>query len=934
MELGCGDGASDRPANFEKCEDNCNKLLFSDLCAKFDSIEKTTGQRKSKAGLIFTPELAAVVQGQSVFPLVRLLLPLYDSERGRYGLKQATVSKTYVEALQLNRSSTDAQRLLHWKDQSKSQFLQASGATGGGDFSSILEDVLKSRVREDPSTATLGDINTLLDNLAEAYGESGKVDFIRQNVLNKFNPREQKWLMRIIFQDLKIGLKLESVLGMLSPWAAQCFAESTDLRLICEGGRGKKRPMGLRPHTAFAPMLAKGFPNTGQLVEVERAMGGNPFVMDVKLDGERMLCHFIEGSGCRLITRNGNDYTAKYQVLAADLGNKLRGCRSYILDGEVCAWDPTAEQFVAFGSNRGVGNMERAAGAAAADRDDGAAASARLVYIVFDVVYAEGAAIASDMDKILRSYAQEELNARRAIADKDWMMKSDLEPTGGELTQLPLYARRGFLRERLVVVPNRLIHIDHRLVVETDTGERRLKLESFFNEMMVKGEEGLVVKDWTSPYELGEKSRSKDAKWIKMKPEYSNNMTDLDLIILGGYYGEGRGGVRSEGISHFLLGVKDIANSTENSVKYMTVGKVGTGYTYAELKELREKLNPHWQQWPLAAGTKAAAQPTHLTPWTKIKRDDIPHVWIPPEESCILEVKCAEITPSENFSIGLTLRFPRVAKIRYDKEISGVMTCAEFREAQSRDRTMRPEAAGAEASEGGAGNKPSRQKRGRAVAGVEDGGGETAKKRSAVPSGASYVVNVVGNSMLEKKSEVFAGKVFCILENTFHVPVGLFETSRMLSAKEFVELVCSYGGTVVANPIEDSLVVCGSKRTMPIQNIIKSKKRDVLDFMYIVECMIANELLPIKTRHYVGLSAESTKALVGGSDIFGDSFTDLVSGSDVSQLFRDMAYAMDGLSGADCSMKAGQVPLSMNDFKNHPQYKKTELYYRQLRERG
>lgn len=63
-------------------------------------------------------------------------------------------------------------------------------------------------------------------------------------------------------------------------------------------------------------------------------------------------------------------------------------------------------------------------------------------------------------------------------------------------------------------------------------------------------EEGVMVKRLDSPY-LPDKRQH----WIKLKPEYLEGVgDDLDLLILGGFYGEGarRGGK----ISHFLLGLK------------------------------------------------------------------------------------------------------------------------------------------------------------------------------------------------------------------------------------------------------------------------------------------------------------------------------------------------------------------------------------------
>jgi hypothetical protein len=86
-----------------------------------------------------------------------------------------------------------------------------------------------------------------------------------------------------------------------------------------------------------------------------------------------------------------------------------------------------------------------------------------------------------------------------------------------------------------------------------------------------------VVKLLSSEYLLGEKSRAA-GHWVKMKPEYGgqadcsaythtyihslihtymhqreDQTADLDLAILGGYYGES-GGERGQGVAKFLCG--------------------------------------------------------------------------------------------------------------------------------------------------------------------------------------------------------------------------------------------------------------------------------------------------------------------------------------------------------------------------------------------
>ena len=81
--------------------------------------------------------------------------------------------------------------------------------------------------------------------------------------------------------------------------------------------------------------------------------------------------------------------------------------------------------------------------------------------------------------------------------------------------------------------------------------------------------------------------------WLKLKPEYLEGVgDDLDLLIVGGYYGSGsrRAGV----ISHFLLAVCASENPETDSV-FMTFCKVGSGYTDKQLQELCDRLNKHWK---------------------------------------------------------------------------------------------------------------------------------------------------------------------------------------------------------------------------------------------------------------------------------------------------------------------------------------------------
>ena len=69
---------------------------------------------------------------------------------------------------------------------------------------------------------------------------------------------------------------------------------------------------------------------------------------------------------------------------------------------------------------------------------------------------------------------------------------------------------------------------------------------------------------------------------LQVKPEYQNELMDqLDLLVLGGYYGSGRGGGK---VTHFLMGVADREEGGDTN-RFLSFCRVGSGYTAAELQD-------------------------------------------------------------------------------------------------------------------------------------------------------------------------------------------------------------------------------------------------------------------------------------------------------------------------------------------------------------
>ena len=140
----------------------------------------------------------------------------------------------------------------------------------------------------------------------------------------------------------------------------------------------------------------------------------------------------------------------------------------------------------------------------------------------------------------------------------------------------------------------------------------------------------------------------------------SINNNDLDIEMNQDYY--------SDSVTTFLMGIGkkiDVENPTQSII--LPIVKVGSGYNMSTLNIIRNKLRPYWKKYD-------SKNPPGLFGNWKPAQSEKPDVYIDnPSNSIILEVKAAEIVPSETFPSKITLRFPRVEKTRLDKNWSDVL---------------------------------------------------------------------------------------------------------------------------------------------------------------------------------------------------------------------------------------------------------------------
>ncbi len=219
-----------------------------------------------------------------------------------------------------------------------------------------------------------------------------------------------------------------------------------------------------------------------------------------------------------------------------------------------------------------------------------------------------------------------------------------LHLNGTTVLKTPFRERRALLRTVLPTdIPRKL-----RLSRYEETGEDA-RAEAFYQESLAAGNEGIMVKALDAPYRPG----SRVATWVKVKPV----MDTFDLIVVGAEWGEGK---RSGWLTSFTLACRAEDGS------YLTIGRVGTG-----LKELE-------QEGGVTFHTLTELLKPHIV------REEGRDVSISP--AVVLEVAFEEIQQSPSYTSGYALRFPRVVRVREDRDPERITSLEEVRLAFEQQR--------------------------------------------------------------------------------------------------------------------------------------------------------------------------------------------------------------------------------------------------------
>lgn len=184
------------------------------------------------------------------------------------------------------------------------------------------------------------------------------------------NAMEMTWLIRIILRVMKVGATDRSFFALWHPDAIALFNVSSNLRKVAweladPDFRMTDSDKDITIMQAFQPQLANF--TKKDLRQIIRAMEGNPFFIEQKLDGERMQLHMKNGE-YKFLSRKAKDYTYLYGSSIADpngsltrhLGQAfLETVDSIILDGEMVTWNIELDAMVPFGTLKSAAVSEQ-----------------------------------------------------------------------------------------------------------------------------------------------------------------------------------------------------------------------------------------------------------------------------------------------------------------------------------------------------------------------------------------------------------------------------------------------------------------------------------------------------------------------------------------------------------------------------------------------
>src|SRR5215472_6262030 len=476
-----------------------------------------------------------------------------------------------------------------------------------GDLGSAAEELLEHAPAPKPPLS-VAEVAASFDELARTSPPAKKVHLL-QGLLRRATAVEAKYVIKIISGDLRIGLR-ES---LVEEAIAKAFDEkpSTVQRanMLLGDISGTLRLAALHQldqarMRLFHPI---GFMLASPAQDAAEAFSYfTHAAVEDKYDGIRAQAHIggKEDPRVRLFSRTLDEIGHSFPELPPAL---QAFPEPVILDGEILAWSPDTGQALPFSE------LQKRLGRKVVSEE--LVRSVPVVYMAFDILYAQRELTIHQpleqrrkaLEQAFATVPADGFSVEYALATQD--------PQGRLVFEPAIAAGRG--TPRVILAP-------------TLTANSAAHLEEIFVAARQRGNEGLMVKDVTSPYVPGRRGKS----WLKLKKE----LATLDVVVTAVEWGHGK---RNKVLSDYTFAVRD-------GDELSNVGKAYSGLTDAEIAEMT--------QWFLE----------HTIEDQGYRRSVEPRI--------VLEVAFNNMMLSSRHESGYALRFPRILRIRTDKSVDEIDT--------------------------------------------------------------------------------------------------------------------------------------------------------------------------------------------------------------------------------------------------------------------
>ncbi|HSV42508.1 MAG TPA: ATP-dependent DNA ligase [Methanomassiliicoccales archaeon] len=457
-----------------------------------------------------------------------------------------------------------------------------------GDLGSVAEQLYKSKKQTTlfSEPLTFDRVYAALERVSVSEGGGSQESKMKMlaDVLNDADPKEAKYISRIVSGKMRLGVAAMTVIDALSTAFAtkderevveRAYNITSDLGMVGEilATKGLDGAKNIRVNVGnpIRMMLAERMSEPAEILE---KMGGN-CAFEYKYDGVRVQAHITE-KDIALYSRRMEDLTGQFPDVVKAVRAAFKN-KSAIVEGECVPVDINTGEFLPFQ----------------------------------EVSHRRGR-------KHGLEEAMEDYPVRLCLFDLLFL-------DGVDMTETPYLKRRGALQS--CFNNGEGIRLSEMRMLSDEQG-----VQKFFLEALRDGCEGVMAKSIgpESIYRAG----NRGFLWIKYKKEYRSEMNDtVDLVVVGAFAGRGK----RKGVYGALL----MATYNDKEDRFETVSKLGSGFDDAMLAQLPVMLESrrihekhhlvssnmqadYWFEPSLVlevVGAEITISPTHTSGFGQIRKD-------------------------------------------------------------------------------------------------------------------------------------------------------------------------------------------------------------------------------------------------------------------------------------------------------------------------